>query len=61
VGTKQVKFQVSRFTIVGGEGGDGCTHDVIPDPLTKFLNSPFCFALERTMPIWIQIIIMNDY
>jgi len=31
------KFQASIFTGVGGEWGDGC----MPDPHTKFLNSPF--------------------
>jgi len=38
VGIMHAKFQVSSFTGMRGEWGDGHTCDVMPDPYTKFLN-----------------------
>jgi len=40
------KFQASSFTDVGGERGDRRTRDVMPDPYTKFLNSPLRFGRD---------------
>jgi len=40
-------FKASSLAAMGGEWGDGRTLDVMPNPYTKFLNSPLCFAFER--------------
>jgi len=39
------KFQASSFIGVGGEWGDRLTHEVIPNPYSKFLNFPLHFGL----------------
>jgi len=44
VGIMHAKFQAFIFACVGGEWGGRRTRDVTPNPNTKFLNSPFCFA-----------------
>jgi len=52
VGIMQAKFQASSFTRVGGEYGDRCTRDIMPDPCTKFLNSPLRFGRDKFIKIF---------